>query len=103
MKDLNSSKEVKKFLLSDPDIEDDIGESPRICYALAWKKDHWIIRANNKRVGMIVKKDIPEGMNLKSNSLVFGSLKVLREASRLIEFGVDPLEELNKYLVGFHE
>lgn len=106
MKEFNSPEELRQFLLSGPgEFDDVLGSSPGKCYSLSWKKDHWIIRANNKKVGVITKDNIPVSMDIKDNDLLFEMLRVLREASKLqsIDAEVNPLEELNKYLAGLNE
>lgn len=106
MKEFNSPEELKEFLLNTPgDTEEDLNSSPGTCYSLSWKKDHWIIRANNKKVGVVTRKDVPGSTNIQDSNLLFAMLKVLRESVKLFESDpeINPLEELNKYLAGLHE
>ena len=96
MKDFKSPEELKEYLLNHPndDNDDEMGLAPTSCYSLSWNKDHWIIRHNNKKQGVITSKDIPERYDLRENDLVFGMMSALRKGS---------LEGLNTYLEGLHE
>lgn len=108
MKEFDSPEELKRFLLNGAgDLDDDLRSSPDVCFSLSWKKDSWIVRANNKRIGIITKENIPENIDMKDENLLFGMLGVLRDSVKLAEANpevtVDPLEMLNNYLAGLHE
>lgn len=95
MSDFDSTEDLKAYLLSHPyDSDEDVIQGSGECYSLSWNKDHWIIRANNKKKGVITKEDIPDTYNIKDSDLIFNMLAALRKGS---------LSELNIYLEGLHE
>jgi len=105
MKDFKSPDDLKEFLLSTPaDSGEDIFAYQNKCYSLSWKKDHWIVRSNNKKIGLVNKSDIPDTTDIKDIDVVSGMLSALRKGASLTPNrklqDECALESLNIYLKG---
>ncbi len=83
------SEELREFLLSKADTteEFDFINHTAPCYGMAWdkKREHWIVRIDNKRVCEVSAKDFPE-LDIRSPDFISHVLGILKEG------GVDGLK-----------
>ena len=90
MDEFRTPEELKAFILNyRSEVEDELVGQVGPCYGLSWKKDAWIIRQNNKKLGTISEKDVPRGFNLRAPEFLMDALAILRKSG---------LDGLTKYL-----
>lgn len=92
MREFNTPEALREYLLNVPgEFDEELSGSSGNCFSLSWKKDHWIIRVNNKRVGIITKADIPPNVNLNDSKFVLSMSSALRNCN-------GSLDKLRSYL-----
>lgn len=90
MDEFRTPEELKEFILNyRSEVDDELIGQVGPCYGLSWRKDAWIIRQNNKKLGTIEQKDVPKSFDLRSPEFLMDALAILRKS------GIDGL---NKYL-----
>lgn len=89
MSEFKSTEELREFILNRQDMDEDVLGISGHCWGLAWKKDRWVVRSNNKRVAEITSADVPEGFDMRTQEFSFNVLSALRKES---------IDGLNSYL-----
>lgn len=80
MDDLKTSEQLKDFLLARQELEDDFIFYTEVCWGASWAKDHWIIRADNKRMGTLDPQDFQ--FILKDQDFILNFISALRLISK---------------------
>lgn len=91
MDELKTAEQVRDYILnyrSDGE-EELIGNQVSPCFSLSWKRDHWLVKENYKKLGTIESKMLPKGFDLRNRDFVEDSLAILRKAG---------MEGLNSWL-----
>lgn len=90
-----TSDELRDYILNykvETDDEMDLAAGP--CYSVSWKKDHWVVKENNKKIHTITFDDVPVDFQLQKPEFCFKVLHILRTGG---------LEALMKFIAGFKE
>lgn len=87
MKDFKTTEDLRQYLLSIPnEFNDEIVGASGACYSMSWKKDHWIARVNNKKIGILTLEDITaENINIRDNDFVLQMTNMLRMCNGSLE------------------
>lgn len=81
----------KQFFTSSTEQDDDFIRASGVCFSLSWKKDHWIVRLNNKKVGEIKQENLPKWLDIRDHEFILNALSALRKGH---------LDGLDKYIKG---
>lgn len=81
MDEFKTAEQVRDYILNyraDTEEEFLVGQmSP--CFSLSWKRDHWIVKENYKKIGTIEAKMLPRNFDMKNRDFLQDSLAILRK------------------------
>lgn len=81
MTDFQSTDELREFILNRQENDEDVLGIAGHCWGLAWKKDRWVVKSNNKKVAEITTADVPQGFDMRQSEFPCKVLSALRTES----------------------
>lgn len=85
MREFKTPEDLREYLLNIPhDFDDTYYDKSGSCYAVSLKKEQFIIRINNKKVGFIDINDIPVNLR-KDPKVILMISNALRKCNGSIE------------------
>lgn len=81
MDELKTAEQIRDYILNwRGEGEDEVfGSHVSPCYSLSWKRDHWVVKENRKKIGIIEAKMLPRGFDMRTRGFLEDSLAILRK------------------------
>jgi len=79
MTEFQNTEELREFILNRQELDEDVLGVSGQCWGLAWKKDRWAVRVDNKRVAEITAANVPKGFDLRNEEFSYKILSTLRK------------------------
>lgn len=79
--EFKTAEQIRDYILNyRTDSEEDfVGGRISPCFSLSWKRDHWVVKENYKKISTIEPKMLPKGFDLRAKPFLEDSLAILRK------------------------